>query len=185
MASLSAFKINKRDKDSGSCAGEFRPFRGKTHANRRLIMTSDRDRHSSDRSSGESKRGFASMDEGRQREIASQGGKAAHQKGTAHEFTSEEAREAGRKGGQAAHEKGTAHEFDSEEARAAGRKGGHAAHEKGTAHEFSSAEAREAGKKGGESRGRSHSGGSSSSSSSRGGSSAQHAKAGSQSHKNR
>jgi general stress protein YciG len=155
-----------------------------TLANRRLTMTSDRDRHSSDRSGGESKRGFASMDEGKQREIASQGGKAAHQKGTAHEFTSEEAREAGRKGGQAAHEKGTAHEFDSEEARAAGRKGGHAAHEKGTAHEFSSEEAREAGKKGGESRGRSHSGDSSSSSSSRGGSSAQHAKAGGQSHKN-
>jgi uncharacterized protein len=48
-----------------------------------------------------SKRGFASMDEDRQREIASMGGKAAHEKGTAHEFDSEEAREAGRKGGQA------------------------------------------------------------------------------------
>ncbi len=48
-----------------------------------------------------SKRGFASMDEKKQREIASKGGKAAHQKGTAHEFTSEEAREAGRKGGEA------------------------------------------------------------------------------------
>ena len=47
-----------------------------------------------------SKRGFASMDEDKQREIASQGGKAAHEKGTAHEFTSEEAREAGRKGGE-------------------------------------------------------------------------------------
>jgi general stress protein YciG len=46
-------------------------------------------------------RGFASMDPGKQREIASKGGKAAHAKGTAHEFTSEEAREAGRKGGQA------------------------------------------------------------------------------------
>ena len=50
-----------------------------------------------------SKRGFASMDEDRQREIASEGGKAAHQKGTAHEFSSEEAREAGRKGGEARH----------------------------------------------------------------------------------
>jgi general stress protein YciG len=48
-----------------------------------------------------SERGFASMDEDKQREIASKGGKAAHEKGTAHEFTSEEAREAGRKGGQA------------------------------------------------------------------------------------
>jgi general stress protein YciG len=48
-----------------------------------------------------SNRGFASMDPERQRQIASEGGKAAHEKGTAHEFTSEEAREAGRKGGQA------------------------------------------------------------------------------------
>ena len=71
-------------------------------------------------------RGFASMDPARQREIASQGGKAAHEKGTAHEFTSEEARAAGSKGGKAAHEKGTAHEFTPEEAREAGRKGGQA-----------------------------------------------------------
>ena len=48
-------------------------------------------------------RGFASLDRGKQREIASKGGKAAHQKGTAHEWTSEEAREAGRKGGMASH----------------------------------------------------------------------------------
>src|SRR5690242_7293890 len=46
-----------------------------------------------------SNRGFASMDRGKQREIASKGGKAAHAKGTAHEFDSGEAREAGRKGG--------------------------------------------------------------------------------------
>ena len=48
-------------------------------------------------------RGFASMDRAKQREIASKGDKAAHQKGTAHEWTSEEAREAGRKGGMASH----------------------------------------------------------------------------------
>lgn len=48
-------------------------------------------------------RGFASMDRAKQKEIASKGGKAAHQKGTAHEWTSEEAREAGRKGGMASH----------------------------------------------------------------------------------
>ena len=48
-------------------------------------------------------RGFASMERAKQREIASKGGKAAHQKGTAHEWTSEEAREAGRKGGMASH----------------------------------------------------------------------------------
>jgi general stress protein YciG len=45
------------------------------------------------------RRGFASMDKEKQREIAARGGKAAHAAGTAHEFTSEEAREAGRKGG--------------------------------------------------------------------------------------
>jgi hypothetical protein len=46
-------------------------------------------------SGGTSNRGFASMDPERQREIASEGGRAAHAKGTAHEFTSEEARRAG------------------------------------------------------------------------------------------
>jgi general stress protein YciG len=148
------------------------------------IMASDKDkdkgRHGDDRGSG-SKRGFASMDEDKQREIASKGGKAAHEKGTAHEFDSEEAREAGR----AAHEKGTAHEFDSEEAREAGRKGGKAAHEKGTAHEFDSKEAREAGRKGGESRGKGGSHGRDYSSSPGGGTSDQHSKDGGKSQKNK
>ena len=45
------------------------------------------------------KRGFASMSPEKQREIASRGGKAAHAKGTAHEFNPESARDAGRKGG--------------------------------------------------------------------------------------
>jgi general stress protein YciG len=47
-------------------------------------------------SSGTSNRGFASMDPQKQREIASEGGRAAHASGHAHEFTPEEAREAGR-----------------------------------------------------------------------------------------
>lgn len=72
--------------------------------------------------------GFASMDADKQREIASKGGKVAHEKGTAHEWDSQEAREAGSKGGKAAHAKGTAHEWDSEEAREAGRKGGSHSH---------------------------------------------------------
>ncbi|MBK6489074.1 MAG: stress-induced protein [Gemmatimonadetes bacterium] len=50
--------------------------------------------------SGKSKRGFASMDPERQREIASKGGRAAHAKGTAHEWSRDEARNAGRKGGE-------------------------------------------------------------------------------------
>ena len=63
------------------------------------------------------KRGFAAMSPEKQRQIASMGGKAAHEKGTAHEFTSEEARAAGRKGG-AAISKNRAHMA------AIGRKGG-------------------------------------------------------------
>lgn len=65
-------------------------------------------------------RGFASMDRAKQREIASKGGKAAHQKGTAHEWTSEEARDAGRKGGIASHQRrreqmgGTSSDSDTE-----------------------------------------------------------------------
>lgn len=57
---------------------------------------------------GHSNRGFASMDADKQKEIASKGGKAAHEKGTAHEFDSEEAREAGHKGGE--HSDGGTHE---------------------------------------------------------------------------
>jgi uncharacterized protein len=70
---------------------------------------------------GTENRGFASMDEEKQREIASKGGKAAHEKGTAHEFTSEEAREAGRKGGETVSK-------DKEHMSEIGRKGGQASH---------------------------------------------------------
>ncbi|MGZ5474106.1 MAG: KGG domain-containing protein, partial [Thermoanaerobaculia bacterium] len=65
-----------------------------------------------------SKRGFASMDPSKQREIASKGGRAAHAKGTAHEFTSDEARVAGRKGGEAVSR-------DRAHMAAIGREGGH------------------------------------------------------------
>lgn len=65
-----------------------------------------------------SKRGFASMDSSKQREIASKGGRAAHAKGTAHEFTSDEARVAGRKGGEAVSR-------DRAHMSAIGREGGH------------------------------------------------------------
>ena len=56
-------------------------------------------------SKGKSRRGFAAMDRTLVSEIARKGGKAAHTAGTAHEFTTEEAREAGRKGGRATHAK--------------------------------------------------------------------------------
>lgn len=64
-----------------------------------------------------SARGFASMDPERQRQIAREGGKAAHVKGTAHEFTTEEARNAGRKGGETVSK-------DREHMAEIGRKGG-------------------------------------------------------------
>jgi uncharacterized protein len=73
--------------------------------------------------SEKSKRGFASMDEDKQREIASKGGKAAHEKGTAHEFTPEEAREAGRKGGEAVSQ-------DRQHMSEIGRKGGESSRKK-------------------------------------------------------
>jgi general stress protein YciG len=49
------------------------------------------------------RRGFAAMDRELVRELARRGGAAAHRAGTAHEFSSDEARAAGRKGGLAAH----------------------------------------------------------------------------------
>jgi general stress protein YciG len=83
-------------------------------------------------SSGTSRRGFASMDESRQRAIASEGGRAAHARGTAHEFTSEEAREAGRKGGEAVSQ-------NREHMAEIGRRGGEA---RGNAHRKAAAAAR-------------------------------------------
>ena len=52
------------------------------------------------KSQGSSNRGFASMDPQKQKQIASKGGKAAHEKGSAHEFNSQEDRQAGSKCGQ-------------------------------------------------------------------------------------
>jgi general stress protein YciG len=70
---------------------------------------------------GNSNRGFAAMDEQKQREIASKGGRAAHESGNAHEFNSNEAREAGRKGGESVSQ-------DRQHMSEIGRKGGEASH---------------------------------------------------------
>jgi uncharacterized protein len=102
-----------------------------------------------------SNRGFASMDDDKQREIASQGGKAAHDSGNAHEFSSEEARKAGRKGGETVSQ-------DRDHMAEIGSEGGKASH-------GSSAADRS---------------GNSSTGSTRGGSTEQHREAGRQSHKN-
>ena len=74
-----------------------RSFGGDREREREVSNESSRGTSARQRSA----RGFASMDRSKQREIASKGGKAAHAKGTAHEFDSGEAREAGRKGGMA------------------------------------------------------------------------------------
>ena len=72
-------------------------------------QTTSRGSSESETSSSPSKprrpRGFAAMDRNLVSAIARKGGKAAHEAGTAHEFTSEEARAAGRKGGMATHAK--------------------------------------------------------------------------------
>ncbi|EQM77178.1 general stress protein [Stenotrophomonas maltophilia] len=68
-----------------------------------------------------SNRGFASMDQAKQRAIAAKGGRAAHASGNAHEFSRDEARAAGRKGGEAISR-------DRQHMAAIGREGGHARH---------------------------------------------------------
>lgn len=80
-------------------------------------MANNNDNRGGQNSGDTSKKGFASMDEEKQREIASKGGRAAHEKGTAHEFNSEKAREAGRKGGESVSQ-------DKEHMAEIGRKGG-------------------------------------------------------------
>ncbi|MEA5503013.1 general stress protein [Halotia wernerae UHCC 0503] len=105
-----------------------------------------------------SKRGFASMDEDKQREIASKGRNAAHEKGTAHEFTSEEAREAGHKGGETVSQ-------DREHMAEIGREGGKSSHRRGGSQDNYDADDEQKG--------------------TRGGTPEQHAEAGRQSHKNK
>lgn len=75
---------------------------------------------------GKNERGFAAMDPAQQREIARRGGRAAHESGNAHEFTSQEASEAGRKGGEAVSK-------NREHMAEIGRKGGLAAHHRNAA----------------------------------------------------
>ncbi len=80
--------------------------------------------NNNDKSNNTDKRGFASMDEDKQREIASAGGKAAHENGNAHEWDSEEARKAGQKGGKASHSSGQSESLDSSEEGTAGMEKG-------------------------------------------------------------
>ena len=116
-------------------------------------------------SQGTSNRGFASMDEDKQREIASKGGRAAHEKGTAHKFDSEEAREAGQTGGQRRSQNATSSSNRNQDGSRSDRD-----------------DEEDSGNRGGS---KSSSGrGGDSSSPSRGSSSEEHSRAGRQSHKN-
>ena len=110
-------------------------------------------------------RGFAGMDEARQREIASQGGRAAHESGHAHEFSSQEARIAGRKGGETVSQ-------NRQHMSAIGQKGGEAVSE-------DRSHMADIGRKGGE-----HSHGGGSRANARGTAIEQHVEAGRQGHKN-
>ena len=94
---------------------------GRADGNERAMTEPGSNGGSAGRPAGRSNRGFASMDRERQREIASKGGRAAHRKGTAHQWSAEEAREAGRKGG-------TSVSRDREHMAAIGREGGASAH---------------------------------------------------------
>jgi general stress protein YciG len=78
-------------------------------------------RNGNDGRTTKSRRGFASMDPSKQKEIASKGGRAAHEQGVAHEWSSDEARAAGRKGGEAV-SKNKDHMSE------IGRRGGEASH---------------------------------------------------------
>jgi uncharacterized protein len=141
-----------------------------------------------------SNRGFASMDDKKQRDIASLGGKAAHDKGTAHEFNSTEAQRAGRKGGEVVSE-------DREHMAEIGRKGGEAraddpdiksgetGRKGGEAVSKDREHMAEIGRKGGQARAddpdiQSGETGRKGGNASHGGSHEQHVKAGQQSHKN-
>jgi general stress protein YciG len=90
--SFGAERARQRD-ISNESARAARPSNGEN------VAREDKASESGSAPHGRSNRGFASMDRTKQREIASKGGRAAHEKGTAHEFDAGEARDAGRKGG--------------------------------------------------------------------------------------
>jgi general stress protein YciG len=73
-------------------------------------MAENRNQEEQREAGQKSRRGFAAMDPERQKQIASEGGRAAHRQGVAHEWSTDEARQAGRKGGQ--NSKGTRGRMD-------------------------------------------------------------------------
>lgn len=87
----------KTTRRSTRTASRSRTTRGRSRASsgRRTVS-----RRTSASRRASKRRGFAGMSDARQRAIAAEGGRAAHQQGTAHEFSSTEARQAGQKGGE-------------------------------------------------------------------------------------
>jgi hypothetical protein len=92
MSSLCVQRVRKNGSNETTSINHFREIKMATTHN---DTNNNQNTGSRNNQSGSGNQGFASMDPERQKEIASQGGKAAHAAGTAHEFTSEEAREAG------------------------------------------------------------------------------------------
>ncbi len=88
---------------SRSTASKSRPAKSRARGSstRKPAAANRARRASSTRRTSTRRRGFAGMSDQRQREIAAQGGRAAHKRGTAHEFSPAEARRAGQKGGEA------------------------------------------------------------------------------------
>lgn len=76
-----------------------------TRTETEIASTESREQPTSTTDKPRRPRGFAAMDPKLVSELATRGGKAAHRAGTAHEFTSDEARVAGRKGALATHAK--------------------------------------------------------------------------------
>jgi len=100
---IRAEKGETKSKRSSSSKSRTTKLRSKGSSTRaRNAATGARGRRSATpRRSSSRGRGFAGMSDQRQREIAAQGGRAAHKRGTAHEFSPTEARRAGKKGGEA------------------------------------------------------------------------------------
>jgi general stress protein YciG len=99
---IRAEKGETRSKRSSSSKSRTSKSRSKASTTRsRKPATASRSRRASSTRRSSRGRGFAGMSDQRQREIAAQGGRAAHKRGTAHEFSSAEARRAGQKGGEA------------------------------------------------------------------------------------
>ena len=94
-------RMDERSGRSGVAGSSASGLSGSSGAAGGIRTDSGVDNRGSGTVSRKTPRGFAAMDPQAQRAIAAKGGRAAHQKGTAHEFTSEEARIAGRKGGEA------------------------------------------------------------------------------------